>query len=212
MANLINPSNNENKEGFNPNVDNSVKNATVSSGGKIAWYLTFILIIPIIIHIVMRNNLFTAQNRVNELASGIDVQLKKRRDTLVKLMDATKSYVKYEKSVLTDITKLRTMGVNNSNREEFNEVMNKQFAAVNAVFENYPDLKTDKLVQETMESASYLEREIGAARRLYNSEVRRFNQSLFTWPSNVVSASMHLTTLPFFAASETDRQDVSLNF
>jgi LemA protein len=111
------------------------------------------------------------------MASGIEVQLKKRRDTLIKLVDATKSYVKYEKSTLNELTKLRKSTFSSS--EEASN-LNKTAAAIMAVAENYPNLKTNELVKETMEQASYLEREIGAARRLYNSQVTSFNRDLFT--------------------------------
>jgi len=139
----------------------------------------FILIIPIIINVVIRNSLNQKQTKVNELSAGIDVQLKKRRDTLVKLLDATKSYMKHEKTVLTDITKLRKMSINPENRSAVNAKTDSMLGQLLVSVENYPDLKAVKAVTDLMDSASYLEREIGASRRLYNSSVRQFNQQLF---------------------------------
>ncbi|NQZ66149.1 MAG: LemA family protein [Mycoplasmatales bacterium] len=208
MANLVDPSNKENKS-FNPNVDNTKRNAEASIFGKTIWYLLFLLIIPIIIHVVKRNSLLKSQMKINETASGIDVQLKKRRDTLVKLVDATKSYIKYERSTLTDLTKLRKATFEGGKDSGKLEALS---AKILAVAENYPNLKADSLAKETMEEAAYLEREIGAARRLYNSEVTMFNSNLFIWPTNVVASSMRLSTLPLFRANEKDKEDVKLEF
>ena len=208
MANLVNPSNDSDKE-FNPNVDNTKRTAQASGFGKFIWYLLFIFIIPAIVHVVKRNALLRKQMRINETAAGIDVQLKKRRDTLVKLVDATKSYVKYEKTTLTELTKLRKSTFKGG---KDSAKLDSLSARILAVAENYPNLKTDNLVKETMEQAAYLEREIGAARRLYNSEVTQFNASLFTWPNNVVASSMNLSTLPLFSASKSDKEDVKLEF
>ena len=208
MANLVNPSNDGNQS-FNPNVDNTQRTAQSSGFGKFIWYFLFLLIIPMIIHVVKRNALLRKQLRINETSAGIDVQLKKRRDTLVKLVDATKSYVNYEKSTLTELTKLRkSTFAGGKDSAKLNAVSGK----ILAVAENYPNLKTDGLVKETMEQAAYLEREIAASRRLYNSEVTQFNSGLFTWPTNVVAASMKLSTLPLFAASDSEKKDVKLEF
>ena len=208
MANLINPKD-ESKEKFNPNVNNIEIKAQASTLAKGAWYVSWILIIPIIIHVIKRNNLLRNQFSINETASGIDVQLQKRRDTLIKLVDATKSYVNYEKSILKDLTEMRKStfkgGIGSGK-------LNSLAGQIFAVAENYPQLKTDSLAKETMEQAAYLESEIAAARRLYNSEVIRFNTQLFTWPSNVISSSMGLETISIFKASSNSKKDVKLKF
>lgn len=208
MANLVDPKNKETKK-FNPNVDNTQRQATASAFGKFMWYFLFLLLIPMIIHVVQRNKLLKAQMRINQSSSGIDVQLKKRRDTLLKLVEATKSYIKYEKSTLDSLTKLRT-----SKLEKAGDINKMDSISTNilAVAENYPDLKADKLAKEMMEEATYIEREIGAARRLYNSEVTNFNSMLFMWPNNVLASSMKLRTIELFAASEKEKEDVDISF
>jgi len=209
MANFINPENSEQKN-FDPNVDNSKQIKAVSSmGAKIFWYALFILIIPIIVHIVFNNQLKAQQFKINEVSSGIDVQLKKRRDTLIKLVDSTKNYVKYEKEVLTKITEMRKSTFNSvSTGEEVSRLSGR----ILAVAENYPDLKANTMVSETMENAAYLEREIAAARRLYNYEVTTFNQSLVMFPKNIIAERLKLHSIKVFKASEEDRQDVEISF
>lgn len=206
MANLVNP-NNKDKAGFQPNVDNTVMKAQSSAGGKIIWFFMFIFIIPMIMHVVYVNNLKKANVSINEMASGIDVQLQKRADTLRKLVDVTKSSMKYEKSVLTDITKART---NTFKGAKGSAKLDSISAKIFAVAENYPKLDSLGNARELMEQAGYLEREIGASRRLYNSEVSRFNQMLMSWPSNVPAASMGFETMPMYKADAASRKDVDV--
>ncbi|NQZ28986.1 MAG: LemA family protein [Mycoplasmatales bacterium] len=212
MPQLVNTRKQGNPEGFNPNVDNSAKYANAGKIGRIIWYIFFILIIPLIIHIMKKNSLNRKQSEVNELASGIDVQLKKRRDTLVKLLEATKAYMKHEKTVLSDVTKLRKMTINSENRAEVNSRTESALGRLLMVSENYPDLKANESINDLMEQASYLEREIAASRRLYNTSVRQFNQQLFAWPSNVPATELGLSTLPYFEASTIDKKDVEMKF
>ena len=208
MPNLINPNEN-NASPFQPQVDNINKEANVSDLSKILWYISFLLLVPLIVHIVIRNKLLRNQLNINNSASLIDVQFQKRRDTLIKLVDATKSYVKYEKSLLKELTEIRkTTFENGKGYDQLNSLSGKIFA----VAENYPELKADSLAKETMQQAAYLEAEIAAARRLYNSEVTAFNSQLFTLPSNIISSTMKLTTIPLFKISKDEIKDVKLVF
>jgi LemA protein len=122
------------------------------------------------------------QIQVNQASSNIDVQLKQRRDTLVKLVDVTKSSVKFEKNLLTDVTKLRSIKNFNpiapSNTTNLNKLESLN-TKIMATLENYPKLESVKTIRELMNSADYLEREIAATRRTYNATVTSFNQALY---------------------------------
>ena len=62
-----------------------------------------------------------------------------------------------------------------------------------------------------MAAADANEREISAARRIYNQDVNEFNQKIFTFPSQFVAAGMSLHTLPLFEASAEQKKDVNLS-
>ncbi len=199
--------------GFNPNTDNGRHEAKTSGVGKFMFYFFCVITLGLFfIYKVTKGNWYNAQQmKANEAASNIDVQLAKRRDTLVKLLDATKGYMKYEKELLTDVTRLRNINVSPQNRNEVSGQMNSAFSRLMMSVENYPDLKANESVQELMNSAEYIEKEIAATRRLYNSTVVIFNQTMFQWPANVVASGMHLSTLPMFQASAIQKKDVKLD-
>ena len=190
------------------NADNTIRYSEVSLYGKAFWYLSFLFIIPIILHVVYLNKFRKTMVQINETASGIDVQLQKRRDTLLKLVDATKSGMKYERETLAAITKLRNY--NQADRQNNMKLLDQVIPNILAVAENYPNLKAETLIQDLMDQAAYLEKEIAASRRLYNSTVTLFNQTVFTWPTNVIAASRKYHTYEMFLAAPESRADVSL--
>ncbi|MFV8400971.1 LemA family protein [Mycoplasma sp. 005V] len=214
MSNLFNNSEVKNPQGLEPVADNTPVTATASLGGKIVIYASFILIIPLVWYIIRRNNFLRMQNDINEAASGIDTQLQKRSDTLNKIVAQVKSYKIHEEKVFEDVAKLRALtlsGNTAANSQEIESLNNSIFGRLMAVGENYPELKADSLYKELMEETVYLEREIAAARRLYNSKANAFNMQIMTWPDNVVSSNMKLTTVPLFQASAKARLDVNMN-
>ncbi|MHA3796158.1 LemA family protein [Mycoplasma sp. HF14] len=214
MSNLFNNSEVKNPQGLEPVADNTPVLAKASTAAKVVVYISFILIIPIIWYIICRNKFLRMQNEINEAASGIDTQLQKRSDTLNKIVLQVKSYKIHEEKVFEDVAKLRSLtlaGNTAANSQEIESLNNSIFGRLMAVGENYPELKADSLYKELMEETVYLEREIAAARRLYNSKANAFNMKIMTWPDNVVSSNMQLSTTPLFQASAKARQDVDMN-
>ncbi len=191
---------------------NEIIKPQVSTGGKLMIYLSFIFIIPIFWYISKRNSFKRAKQNIEETASGIDVQLKKRYDLLIKLIDSTKQYMKFEQNLLKDITSLRTGNTTNvSEMNDRNLKMDNVSRAINVQLENYPDLKSAQTVVNLQLAARDSEQDIAASRRFYNSSVRNYNQSILTYPGSVISDNMNLETEIFFEASANERQDVKID-
>ncbi|WP_338979789.1 LemA family protein [Spiroplasma endosymbiont of Lasioglossum malachurum] len=180
--------------------------------GKIMVYLSFVLIFPIILFIVSRNNFLRLQQSIEETASDIDVQLKRRFDLLTKLVDATKGYMKFEKSTLTDVVSLRSGKMETmSDLSKADSGLNAAFGKFNALLENYPNLKANTTVLKLQSGAKDCEDNIAAARRFYNANVKVFNSKIKTFPSNVVASTLNLVSKDYFLASDSDRQDIKID-
>ncbi|WP_342261625.1 LemA family protein [Spiroplasma endosymbiont of Notiophilus biguttatus] len=180
--------------------------------GKIMVYLSFILIFPIILFIVSRNNFLRLQQSIEETASDIDLQLKRRFDLLTKLVDTTKGYMKFEKGTLTDVVSLRSGKMETmSDLSKANSGLNAAFGKFNALLENYPDLKANTTVLQLQSGAKDCEDNIAAARRFYNANVKVFNSKIKTFPSNVVASTLNLVSKDYFLASDSDRQDIKID-
>lgn len=202
----------EGEVGFNPEVQNQVLTPKRTGGQMFLFVFVCIITLGLFaIYLVTKKNWFNQQQmKINNATSGIQVQLAQRRDTLVKLVDATKSSMKFEQDTLTEVTKLRNLKIDGGNAVNASNQIEKALKEVYAVFERYPDLKSTQTIQDLMSAADYQERELAAARRLYNSIANEFNEQLFVWPAIIVSSKMKLTSVALFAASAEQRQDVSL--
>ena len=76
--------------------------------------ITLVLLAVIAVFYMIYVSLIHKKNKVKEASSGIDVQLKKRYDTIPNLLTAAAKYMSFEEKLLEDITKLRTQAMDNS--------------------------------------------------------------------------------------------------
>ncbi|GMO16706.1 MAG: hypothetical protein Ta2E_08010 [Mycoplasmoidaceae bacterium] len=204
------------KEGFQPNVQNDIRTPKATGLQKFAFMILCIMTLSIYFWAIWfgkSNWLAKMQEEANTKASGIEVQLKYRRDALVKLVDAAKSSIKFESSVLTDITKLRSaksFKVGDKDTPALASKLDSVGSKINVAFENYPKLESVAVIRDLMSTADYAEREISASRRVYNATVNTFNTSIVQFPIIIVAEKKKCYNLPLFAASEEDKKDVSL--
>lgn len=218
MAMLFNTDQPQNPDGFNPNINSSAIEVKATERQIKQWKVTRILcgilIFPFVWEKNWKNEYKTTQATVEQAASNIQIQEAKRADVLIKLLEQTKAYLQYEQQVFTNVTKLRS-NANSANAVENSlqaeEISNEIQKQINIAFENYPELKANQIIRELMSSSQYLEEEIAAARRLYNSKAAAFNRSLFEYPRIVIAHQMGLTTYRLFQASEKQRQDVDMS-
>jgi LemA protein len=81
-----------------------------------------------------------------------------------------------------------------------------------ATLENYPNLQSTAAINKLMETADYIEREIAASRRLYNSNVTLFNKAIFVFPKSIMASALKYSMMPLIEASEEQKKDVNLSF
>ncbi|MGL4950524.1 MAG: LemA family protein [Mycoplasma sp.] len=178
----------------------------------LGWVLGLIGGIILLIWSVKKKNYFNKQQiEINNSASNIDVQLQKRSETLIKLLDSVKGHTKFEKETLTKITQMRS-GMSNMDANEKSKIISDVSRSININVENYPELKASQSIQKLMTESAYIEKEIAANRRLYNSNVTRFNQDIFVFPSCIIAEKSKLSAVPLFAANEEAKKDVKLDF
>ncbi|MEA4190856.1 LemA family protein [Mycoplasma sp. 2248] len=215
MANLYSHNEEQNQKGFEPTASSVEIAAQASTAAKIFLYI--IMSIPLFLgwiwYFKRKNSLNRMQNDINNSASSIDVQLQKRNDTLVKLVQQVKSYKIHEAEVFENVTKMRSLAAGGRGIENSAEIENLNqsvFGRLMAISESYPELKASSLYTELMDETTYIEREIAAARRNYNAQANTFNKELFTIPTKVVAANMGLSTVRLFQASSKARKDVDM--
>lgn len=173
--------------------------------------IIIVIIIIIIGYIIsISNGLNRSIVKIDEASSGIDVALTKRYDVLTKMIDVVKGYAKFEQETLFKTIELRK----NMSMEEKNKAnadMEENFAKVNALAENYPELKASENYKTLQQAIADVEEHLQAARRLYNANVSSYNQKIVTFPSSVIANSKGLVKREFFNAEDKKRDDVKID-
>ena len=109
-----------------------------------------------------------------------------------------------DKDVMKSIAAFRS-GMNpDADRNAVNQKLDATFARLFPQIEAYPELKSHEAIADAMRQNSYLQKEITAARSLYNDTVTQWNTDIFMWPTKMIVAarSGYTTRIPFSASAE----------
>lgn len=178
------------------------------------WYIWIIIVVVLIgiWYIGVMNTFRRMEVKIEEALSGIDVALTKRFDTLTKMWDIAKKYMKHEEETLTKVIAMRQKGTPSvSNKQELSKELDKLQAGLNVVVEQYPDLKASENMKELQRGILDVEEHLQAARRLYNSNVSAYNRMRVVFPQSIVANMVNATEKDFFEAESTKRADVTFN-
>ena len=106
-------------------------------------YVAGIIAVLVILYVIsVYNKLVGLKNGIENSFNQIKVAMKKRFDMIGQLVDTTKSYLKFEKGLFTDVAKLRNMNLNNAGDLEKGDALAKSVMGnFFAVAENYPKSK-----------------------------------------------------------------------
>ncbi len=134
------------------------------------------------------------EEKMNNAFGQISVQTKSRWDALVNLYEMTKQYASYEHDTLVDVVASRKGTVTSPEQlAEADKAAGQVLARVNAVAEQYPQLKADGIYKETMSKISSYEENVRLSRMVYNDCVTRFNILVRQWPSSLVASALHFS-------------------
>ena len=160
--------------------------------------------------------LIKKKNKVQEAFSSIDVQLKKRYDLLPNILTIAKKFMEHERSLLEEVTKLRTQAV--SLKDNFNKIDEKikldkeitdKMKQILISVENYPQLKSDQTMITAMQTYNDIEEHIAAARRFYNSATLELKNAVEIFPSSLVASVLNIKTTEFFKVEENERKPIN---
>ncbi|MFH1291799.1 MAG: LemA family protein [bacterium] len=188
--------------------------------------MTVVYIILVVVAIVgiwlilTYNGLVKSRNRVDEAFSDIDVQLKRRHDLIPNLMEAVKGYMQHEQGTLLKVTEARSaaMSVHDKKDASAQEIaqaenaLSQTLKSLFALSENYPDLKANQNFLQLQDQLSDTENKIQAARRFYNGNTRDFNTKIQVFPTNMIVGMLKFKAYDFFAADESEKENVKVKF
>lgn len=186
----------------------------VNSMSIILWSVLGVLAVIVLYIIVTFNSLISLRNRVDNAWSQIDVQLKRRYDLIPNLIETVKGYMKHEKGVLTEVTKMRSNLVSGSmsDKSKASDAISNALKTIFAVAESYPKLQASENFKMLQEELSGTESKIAYSRQFYNDNVMTLNNKIQQFPSNVIAGMLKFTQREFFKTEESERKPVKVEF
>ena len=167
--------------------------------------VAFPISVFIFMKISARNYFLKLEQRIQAEASNIDNYLEQRVQILQNVVGLVNRAIDLDKDVMKAVAALRGGKVNEANRSDVNSQLNMACGRLFPQVEAYPDLKAHQAIADAMQQNNYLQREITAARTVYNSRVTQWNTDLFSWPTKMIVAARqgYTTRIPFTASAET---------
>ena len=198
-----------NAEGRDVNVIEKQIPVKVGIGSTIFEIMLWVLgILPGLIFMFMKigakNYFQQLQQKIQADASQIDNYLEQRVQILQNVAPLVNKAIDLDKDVMKSIAAFRS-GLNpDADRNAVNRSLDTAFARLFPQIEAYPELKSHEAIADAMKQNSYLQKEITAARSLYNDTVTQWNTDIFMWPTKMIVAarSGYTTRIPFTASAE----------
>lgn len=185
---------------------------TVGVGSTIFEILLWVLgIIPGVVFlfkkIKAKNYFQQLEQKLQHNASQIDNYLEQRVMVLQNCARLLDKAIDLDKSTYESIAKYRS-GASDEARNAVAGQMDAISRSINVAVESYPDLKAHAEIADAMKQNMYLQREITAARELYNDTVNTWNREIFEWPTKQIVAAKagYTTRIPFIASEEIKQQ------
>ncbi len=220
MANQLDELNPEvREEGLDTNVIVKKIPAEVGFGSTLFEIVLWLMgIIPGLIFLFMKisaqKHFDQLQQKIQRNASQIDNYLEQRVMVLQNCAKLLDKAIDLDKETFENIAKYRAGVSDDEARNEFGGQVDNIARSINVAVESYPDLNAHREIADAMQQNMYLQREITAARELYNDTVNEWNKDIFAWPAKMIVAAKkgYTTRIPFAASKEVKEQARSVFF
>ena len=216
MANQLDELNPEiREEGLDTNVIAKKLPARVGAGSKFFEIMLWVCgIIPGVVFLFMKTNaqkhFDQLQQKIQRNASQIDNFLEQRVMVLQNCARLLEKAIDLDKSTFETIAKVRSgnTGDVDTDRNDLSGKIETISRDINVAVENYPNLQAHREIADAMQQNMYLQREITAARELYNDTINQWNRDIFAWPTKKIVAAKngYTTRIPFIASKEVKEQ------
>ena len=199
------------EEGLDTNVIAKKLSVEVGAGSKFFEIVLWICgILPGLIFLFMKINaqkhFDQLQQKIQRNASQIDNYLEQRVVVLQNCARLLDKAIDLDKSTFENIAKYRAGNMTDADvsRNELGGQIDTISRSINVAVENYPDLQAHREIADAMQQNMYLQREITAARELYNDTINQWNKDIFEWPAKKIVAAKngYTTRIPFIASKE----------
>jgi len=173
---------------------------------------TLIIVLAVIVFLIIAAYSFFAGNynkfvqldtTVKSSWAQVENQLQRRYDLIPNLVETVKGYAKQEKDVMVEVTNARAkVGGAGTVPDKIaaNNQLSGALSRLMVVVEKYPDLKSNQNFMALQDELAGTENRIAVERMRYNEAVQIYNQTIKSFPSNLLAGMYGFKDAAFFEA------------
>ena len=147
------------------------------------------------------NSLVNKDTAVDQAFADLNVQLQRRYDLVPQLVASVKGALNQEQAVFGEIAKARENYAGKASPDQKVAAANQLESAISrllVIVENYPQLQSNKNIQDLMTALEGTENRVAQARREYNVVVTDYNRSIRRFPRNLIAGMFGFDKRPLF--------------
>jgi LemA protein len=150
------------------------------------------------------NSFVSQSNAIDGQWKQVEVQYQRRFDLIPNLVESAKGVMVQEQKIFSDLANARANYAGAQTPEQkvgaANQVENS-LGRLLAIFENYPQIKSDQAVLRLMDELAGTENRVSVERRRYNELVQKYNTSVQTLPGNLFAGWFGFKTKTYFEST-----------
>ena len=185
---------------------------------------TLIIVLAVIVVLAISAYSFFAGNynkfvaldqAVKSAWAQVENQLQRRYDLIPNLVETVKGYAKQEREVLIEVTNARArVGGAGSVPDKIaaNNELSGALSRLLVVVEKYPDLKSNQNFLHLQDELAGTENRIAVERMRYNEAVKIYNQTIKSFPANLLAGMFGFKEGAFFDAPKEAKEAPRVQF
>lgn len=173
------------------------------------------------------NTLVSLEEKVSSAWSQVENQYQRRADLIPNLVKTVEGAADFEKSVLTEVTEMRSrVGQTKITAEDLNDPekfakyqkaqdqLSSAISRLLMVTENYPQLKANESFLQLQSQLEGTENRIAVERKKFNEAVQEFNTAARSFPTLIMAKIFGFKEKQYFKGKEGSDQapDVKFDF
>jgi len=171
------------------------------------------------------NSLVTSEENIKSAWAQVENQYQRRADLIPNLVKTVEGAADFEKSVLTEVTEMRSkVGQTKLNVEDLNDpekfqqyqqAQDKLSSALSrllVVTENYPQLRSNDNFLQLQSQLEGTENRISVERKKFNEAVQTYNTSVRSFPTVITAKLFGFKEKPYFKGKEGSENAPDVNF
>ena len=178
-------------------------------------FITVVIVIIVIIAFFFNilsmttyNKFIERRNEVYEQQAQIENVLQARQEKIPDLVKVVKNYDLHEEKILIEVTEARSgleKALQSGDMSTISQADSRVDTALynlQAVVENYPELKSSENYTKLIDEISGSVNRIAQERREYNKRVMEYNTLVEKIPTNFIALIYGFKTMPYYTASD----------